>query len=420
MAHEHHHNHESDESQVDFVQDMDSGSKALAEALRLSFAILKFIMVVLVILFFASGIFTVEKDEKALVLRFGKVLTDAAGPKLLEPGLHWAFPYPVDEIVKLPVSGTQKLELNSFWYFDPQNARSRVPDSLNPTMDGYCLTRNDPIDGFSSNDYNIVHCKWQLNYTIEDDPYAFFRNVQVRSVGPGEIYSDVIAQSVEPLLKSVADNAIITTLVKYSIDQTTTTARSRISNEVQKLVQDKLIELDTGIAVKDMQVIVMTWPRQVNEAFQASIKASQMRKKIETDAWGYYEKTLNEAAGPYAEEIYAAIMNPDTPEDELDMLWERLAGSARGTIAEARAYRTTMVENAKATADYLLRLLPEYQARPELVIQKIYQDAIEQVLEGVDEKIIVQPSKGDKGREFRVLINRDPNIKKDDKNNQNK
>lgn len=407
-----------DESQKEFVQDMDSGSKALSEALRLSFAILKFIMIILVILFFASGIFSVEKNERALILRFGRVLTDATGPRLLEPGLHWAFPYPIDEIVVIPVSGTRKLELNSFWYFDPPQARGRVPDTLNPIQDGYSLTRNDPIDGFESDDYNIVHSRWQLNYTIEQDPYAFFRNVKVRSVRPGELYSDVISESIEPLLRSVCDNAIISTLVEYNIDEATTTARTMIAAEVRRRVQQKLDKLETGIAVRDMQVLALTWPRQVNDAFQASIRASQARERIETEAWSYYERALNEAAGPYAEDIYRAIMDPDTPEDEMEMLWERLAGEGRAKLAEARAYRTTMVEKARSNAEYLQAILPEFRARPELVIQKIYQDAIEEVLAGADEKIIVQPYKGEKGREFRVMINRDPDIK-DKQNNEN-
>jgi modulator of FtsH protease HflK len=425
MAHEHndkcshdHHHHISKEdqqmSQVEFVQDMDSGSKALAEALRVSFIILKLIMIVLVILFFASGIFTVEKNEKALVLRFGKVLSDGGGTMLLEPGLHWSFPYPIDEIVKIPVSGTQKLEIDSFWYFDPSQGRGRVPQSLNPIQDSYALTRNESIEGvdsLDSNDYNIVHCKWQLNYTIEEDPYAFFKNVNVRTVRPGEVYSDVIAESIEPLLKSVCDNAVISTLVKYSIDEATTTAKSRISLDVRKKVQRSLSKLDTGIMVKDMQILVMTWPRQVDNAFQASIKASQTRKKIETDAWSYYDTVLTEAAGPYAEDIYEGIMNPDTPQEEMELLWDTLAGESRRTIADARAYKTTLVENARANADYLERILPEYKKRPELVLQKIYQDTMEQVLDNADEKILVQPSNGERGREFRVIINRDPKNK---------
>ena len=49
---------------------MDAGSQALAEALRGSFAIIKVVMVLLVLLFLASGFFTVGPQERAILLRF--------------------------------------------------------------------------------------------------------------------------------------------------------------------------------------------------------------------------------------------------------------------------------------------------------------------------------------------------------------
>ena len=58
------------------------------------------------------------------------------------------------------------------------------------------------------------------------------------------------------------------------------------------------------------------------------------------------------------------------------------------------------------------KLLPEYRKNPELVLQKIYQDAIEQVLAGADEKIFMQTREG-LPDEIRLMLNRDPNIKKE-------
>jgi len=88
-----------------------------------------------------------------------------------------------------------------------------------------------------------------------------------------------------------------------------------------------------------------------------------------------------------------------------------LAGAAQERIAQARAYRTKVVETAKANAEYLQKLLPEYRKRPKLVVQKIYQDAVEEVLNNADEKMIIQPTEGTKGKEIRILLNRDPTIK---------
>ncbi len=93
----------------------DAGSQALAEAMRSSFAIVKFVMVALVILFLASGIFQVGPQEKAVILRFGKPV--GTGQKaLLGPGLHWSFPYPIDEVVKIPIKEIQNVSSTVGWF----------------------------------------------------------------------------------------------------------------------------------------------------------------------------------------------------------------------------------------------------------------------------------------------------------------
>jgi len=88
-----------------------------------------------------------------------------------------------------------------------------------------------------------------------------------------------------------------------------------------------------------------------------------------------------------------------------------LAGQGQEIIAQARSYRTNVVESTKASVEYLQAILPEYRKRPELVVQKIYQDAIEEVLDNAEEKMIIEPTEGTKNREIRILLNRDPSIK---------
>src|SRR6266436_1767966 len=84
----------------------DAGSQALSEALRSSFGIVKVLMIALVVVFFSSGFFTVGTQEKAIKLRFGRPVGE--GEKaLLGPGPHWAFPSPIDEVVKIPIGQVQ-------------------------------------------------------------------------------------------------------------------------------------------------------------------------------------------------------------------------------------------------------------------------------------------------------------------------
>ncbi len=396
---------------------LDAAGKSLSEALRISFAVLKVIMVVLVIVFLASGFKTVGPDEKALVLRFGKI-RGIGEERVLGPGLHWVFPYPVDEIVRIPVEKKVNLPINSFWYYQkpgeilpegPKN-RTRIAPMLDPILDGYCITRSEKQSRASAgSDYNIVHSKWQLTYKIHK-PELFFKNVYTHDVKPGESYAEVIEKDITPLLESLLEDSIVTAMVNYTIDEAISSL-AKIPDHVEKLLQQKLDKIESGIKVISVQLTRSTWPRQVDRAFWNSVRASQASQQVISIAGTYAEKTLNEAAGPLAEELLVALEDKSIGEQEKETLWSQVAGQAREKIAEARAYRTTIVETTKANAEYLQKILPEYRKRPKLVLQKIYLDAMVHVLNGVDEKMLIQSTEGTKGSQLWIQLNRDPMIK---------
>src|ERR1017187_4542932 len=88
-------------------------------------------MVLLVLLFLASGFFTVGPQERAILLRFGRPVGE--GEKaLLTPGLHWSLPYPIDESIKVSIAGLQQVNSSVGWYaVTPEQVLAgghRVPD----------------------------------------------------------------------------------------------------------------------------------------------------------------------------------------------------------------------------------------------------------------------------------------------------
>ena len=408
--------------------ELDAAGKSLSEALRISFIILKVIMLVLVLVFLASGFRTIESGEKALVLRFGKI-RGIGEERLLGPGLvgplpllGWVFPYPIDEIIKIPVSKKVNLPINSLWYQQTaqdlmpkgkQVNKPRIGPTLDPIRDGYCVTRSDDNErAFAGSDYSIVHSKWVLTYQIAD-PERFFRNVYVNleNLQAGQNYADIIAENIADLLRYSFTDAVVTAMPYYTIDEAMFEQVGSVTSHIKRLLQKKLDKIESGIKVVSVQLNDITWPRQVDEAFLDSIKASQSSQQAVSEARTYAENILNEAGGPIAFELLSAVNDESITEEEKQMLWSQLAGQAQGRLAEARAYQTKVVENAKANAEYLEQILPQYQEHPKLVIQKIYQDAMEYVLKNVDEKMIIQPTEGAKGREIRVMLNRDPSIK---------
>jgi len=402
-------------------EDLDAAGKSLTEALRISFIVLKVIMIVLVVAFLASGFKSVEPDENALVLRFGKI-RGVGEERLLGPGLHWILPYPIDEIVRIPVAKKVDLTVRSFWYYqsqermlaEPSIEKTRFLPELDPIKDGYCITRSEKqdetISGSGGSDYNIVHSKWQLTYKI-DDPERFFKNIYVEDVKPGDIYFDVITESITPLLQSLFEDVIVTAIVNYTIDDVMYEQVARLTDDVKRLLQEKFDTIESGIKVVRIQLTDRTWPLQVNAAFEALVTASQDRQTAISQAQTYAESTLNETAGPVAEKLFLALNNDTTSEEEMELLWSQLAGKAQEKITEARAYRTKVVASARANAEYFQELLPEYRKHPELVVQKIYQDAIERIFDNAVEKFVIQPTEGTKETEFRIMLNRDPSLK---------
>ncbi len=398
--------------------ELDAAGKSLSEALGISFVILKVIMAVLILAFLASGFKTVGSDEQALVLRFGKIRGVGEG-RVLKPRTwpYWIIPYPVERMVKIPVEKKIDLAIRSFWYYqskeemlmDPSIQKTRFLPELDPVKDGYCITRSEKpdetISGSSGSDYNIVHCKWRLTYQI-DDPVRFFKNIYVEDVKPGDIYLDVVIESITLLLQNIFEDAIVTATVSYTIDDIMYQQVARLTEHIKKLVQEKLNTIESGLKVVQVQLTEKTWPRQVDAEFQALATASQDRQTSINAARGYAESTLNEAAGPVAEKLFAALKDDTVSEEEKELLWSQLAGTAQEKISQARSYQSKVVANARANAEYLKELLPEYRKHPELVIQKLYQDAIERIFNNVDEKFIIP-----KGAEWRILINRDPTLK---------
>jgi membrane protease subunit HflK len=390
------------------TEELNTGQKSLSDALRLSFGILKLIMAAVVVLFLASGFFSVEPNEQALILIFGKVQGQGED-RIKEPGYHWTLPEPISEVIRIPVKEVQSLSIQSFWYFETEaeklaGGKKYAFEGLNPTRDGYCLTRNEPMTELHGTDYNIVHSLWTVTYSISS-PVRFFENFYIESRRPGESFMEVASRTVNPVIESFASDAIVTTLVRYSIDDAIR-SRAGIAERVRNGLQGKLDAMESGIQIDDVRINRITWPLQVDDAFQSSSQAANKRDQAIADARAYKEKLLTDTAGPRAEAILEALKNPALTQEQQEELVAQLGGRVQGIISQARAYRTSVVADAKAAAEYLRNLLPEYRLRPQLVVQKIYQDAVEVILGTVDEKIFVPPS-GNQGREIRVLINRE-------------
>ena len=392
----------------------------IRQALEVSFKILKVIMVILVVAFLASGFKTVGPEEEAIVLRFGKII-EINGKRTIGPGPHWIWPYPIDEIIKIPVARMNNLEINSFWYYLTEREQlsgkpdeKSINDALDPLRDGYCLTRSEAHDGNDinneGNDYNIVHTKWQLTYQIRN-PELFFTNVQDPNVRPSDIYDDVIKRSAEPLLQSMFEDIVVSTLVNYTIDEAIT-SKDKIRGEVEQSLQAKLDSIGSGISVVSTQLIKSEVPRQVKKDFEATIIASNNRSDAITQAKTKAETLLTETAGSIkkAEDLYKALNDNTVNTADKESLWSQISGNLRTYLFNADVYATEVAKNAEASAKYLLSILPEYRQRPDIVINRLYNDAMEKILANANEKFVVEQPKDKQKGELWISLNRDTTL----------
>ncbi|MBW1913150.1 MAG: hypothetical protein JRI43_08360 [Deltaproteobacteria bacterium] len=56
----------------------------------------KWLILLLILLYFASGFYSVKPEQRGVLKRFGRVVTDD-----MPPGIHYHFPWPAESVVRL-------------------------------------------------------------------------------------------------------------------------------------------------------------------------------------------------------------------------------------------------------------------------------------------------------------------------------
>jgi membrane protease subunit HflK len=348
------------------LKPVDAGSQALADALRSSFAIVKFVMVVLVAVFMFSGCFTVGPQEKAIVLRFGKPVGEGEN-QLLGSGWHWGLPYPIDEVVKIPITEVQQVKSSVGWFFQTpaMEAAGEEPPagaSLNPAVDGYALT----ADG------NIVHVKATLSYRIEDPVRCVFG---FASDAPREQPLAGVSVAVQNAL----NNALLSTAAAYKVDDILTRDKIGFQDSVRRRVVQLVEEQNLGVVVENCPVESRP-PRQpmLKMAFDNVVAAGQNRAKMLDDARTFANQTLNRASADATAVTNLAVVE-----------------------------RARLIAEAAADAQQFEALLARYQENQNLFKRQRLIETTGRVLTNVQDKAFLPTSADGKPMELRLLLNRE-------------
>ena len=333
---------------------LDSGAQALSEALRSSFAIVKLVMIVLVLVFLFSGFFTVGEKERAIILRMGKPVGEGV-KALLGPGLHWSYPYPIDEYVKVSVTGNQQTRSTVAWYaVTPEQELSGIEPpaagSLNPLVDGFAIT----ADG------NIVHSRATLYYRI-DDPVSY-------------IFNFVNASNA---VQNALNSAVLYAASRFKVDDILTRDVEGFRETVRRRATELVDKQKLGVVVEQCSVESRP-PRQLKDAFDNVLRAEVTRSKVLNEARSYENQVLSKASA-----------------------------DAKTRINLAESDRVRLVSEVASRADQFQQLMPKYQANPALFVQQRLTETLGRVLTNVEDKIFVPESADGKPKELRYLFNRE-------------
>lgn len=383
---------------------LDPANQSLADALRVSFWILKTVMILLVIAFLGwsrhSGFFTVPPQQQALVLRFGAIEGPGA-PKL--PGNHWSWPYPIESRVMVDVR-VKSFEVETFFF--ARDARMRTQPLEKLVLGGGTLTPGQ--DGcLITGDHNILHAIWAVEYQVTDIR-DYLQNV-----------SDEKA-----LVSAALNNAVLRTVAHYKADDLLSDRIAEIQAEARKQTDEHLAKLNAGISVRSVSVKMPTPPLQVLSAFLAVNESVSEADRLRTEAQREADDILNAVAGPAHEKLADAISRYELArgkkddaaagriQEEIDalLLSDETKGQAGEMLDAARSYKTDWIQAIRAEADYFLQLKAKYDANPEIVLRRLWLDTRQDILENAVYKVFLA-----KGEPLIIDINKPPRWDKAEK-----
>ncbi len=329
----------------------DPGAAALGDALRLTFRLLRVVLLLAVLAYLASGVFIVPQHERAFVLRFGRPVGVGAD-RVKGPGLHWSWPRPFTEIVRVPTERVQSVASRRFWYGRASPFQDMPEDhgSLRPGEDGYALT----------GDANLLHHRWAVRYNVSD-PYRYIFGY---------------AQPEQTLLDEL-DRAVIRVSARFPIDRALRTDVAAFRDAVESELRERLTALDLGVRLQGVDLLGIAPPMPVASAFDRVTQSAQQRDQLISDARAFAVRTANEA------------------EAEADR-----------RIAAGSADRQRRVSAVAARADAFAALRDAWRRHPALVEHTLRQDALRDALARAGRKLLV-PDR-DAGLELRLNFGAPP------------
>ncbi|MEX0405192.1 FtsH protease activity modulator HflK [Aquibium sp. LZ166] len=232
-------------------------------------AIVAIVALALVALWAFQSIYTVQPDELAVELRFGKPKTE-----LSQPGLHFHW-WPIETVEK--ANTAEKL-------IDVGEVRGGASSGL-----------------MLSGDQNIVDVKFSVAYQVAD-PEAYLFNVA----------------SPDEMVRQIAESAMREVVGRRPAQDIFRDDRQGIADSVRDTIQNTLDDYGSGISVNAISIEDAAPPREVADAFDEVQRAEQDEDRFVEESNQYSNQKLGQARGEAAQlrEEAAAYKNRVVQEAE--------------------------------------------------------------------------------------------------------
>ncbi|WP_417659398.1 FtsH protease activity modulator HflK [Pseudidiomarina sp.] len=188
------------------------------------------IAILIVVIWFIAGFYTVKEAERGVVLRFGQY------HNLVESGLHWR-PFFVDSVETVDVSNVQQFQ-----------------------SEGFMLTQDE----------NVVHVELDVQYRI---------------VNPRDYLFAV--ENADRSLAQATDSALRYVVGHTTMDEVLTVGRETVRQNTLELLENVIAPYQLGIQVVDINLLPARPPEAVKDAFDDAISAQEDEQRFIREAEAY-------------------------------------------------------------------------------------------------------------------------------------
>jgi len=291
------------------------------------------VLIIVAVIWGATGFYTVSPDQQAVLRTFGKFTATTSG------GLHWHYPGPVGQRNVVAVTTARRMELG-----------------FRSGSDGFTVAQSVTNESLMiTGDENIVDVQAVVQYRIADLTSFLFEVDD-----PGD--ADRGIPSGQPdgrTLRDMAETALRQVVGARNIDDVLTTEKEQVQTDVLLKMRELAMEYKTGIDVLQVLLQNVNPPLEVQSAFEDVVRAREDRERLINLAEAYEASEIPKASGESAK------------------ITEAAEGFKQGRIARAQG-----------EADGFDAILEGYEGSPEVTRQRLYLEAMEEILPGITKFIL--------------------------------